>query len=157
MHIYFLRHGDALGGFPDEARPLSDRGRHDLLALGKFLKKAGIRFDVACSSPLLRAQQSAGILLETCGQADLKTNDMLLNETPQEDFDHWLRGLKKTNHLLLVGHAPTMAVRARKLLGMEDPEALALPTSGMACVETPDGRQARLVFFITPATLAGQH
>lgn len=160
MNIYFLRHGEALGGFDDDVRPLSERGRHDIAALAKFLKKSGVRFDAIYSSPLVRACETAEIMLDLCGavaKTGVRTDPALLNEISQEDFDRWLAQLPKSRRLLLVGHAPVLAGRARRLLGITHPEALTLPTGGMVCVEGATPAQARLQFFISPALVSAAH
>jgi hypothetical protein len=51
-------------------------------------------------------------------------------------------------------HAPTLAERVGRLVGLSNPEALKLPKGGLLCVETEDRRSAVLKFFITPKLLA---
>jgi len=158
MKFYFLRHADALDGMDDESRPLSSRGRREAAAIGQFLKKAGVRFDAAYSSPLLRARETAEIILPLCVTGDktkLQTADVLLNETPQVVFDRWFAALK-AEHVLLVGHAPVLADRVRKLLGLKNPEALSLPKCGMACLEIPQPHSASLVWLISPALVGAK-
>lgn len=154
MKFYFLRHANALDGIDDEIRPLSSRGQREAEAIGNFLKKAQIRFDLAYSSPLTRACETARMVLATCrcSESILQTDDALQNETPQDVFDGWLRSFKAKN-ILFVGHAPILAARARKLLTIENSEALALPTGGLVCLETLSGQKAKLIFFISPSIL----
>src|SRR6266540_153796 len=90
MKLYFLRHADALEGADDAARPLSPQGRKEAQEVGRFLKRAGIEFDSAYSSPLVRARQTAEIVLDLCGSAKLDLTAALLNETSDEEFDVWL-------------------------------------------------------------------
>jgi phosphohistidine phosphatase SixA len=84
----------------------------------------------------------------------LETADALRNETPRDDFERWLAHLKTANHVLLVGHAPTLAERAARLLGFSNPDALSLPKAGLICAETFDGRGGRLVLFVSPEWLS---
>ena len=56
-------------------------------------------------------------------------------------------------HVCLVGHAPTLAERVRRLLGVEAPETFKMPKGGLACLETENRRTAALKFFITPKVL----
>lgn len=75
--VYLLRHGETeanvqglfMGGGQDS--PLTEEGQNQVLAAGNALKEAGIHFDFAYASELGRAQQTAGIVLDTCGQSDL--------------------------------------------------------------------------------------
>ena len=158
MKFYFLRHADALGGMDDAVRPLSPRGKKEAHKIGEFLKHAGVHLDAAYSSPLLRAQQTTEIVLKLCKGTDarpLQTVDELLNETPQNDFDHWLALLPETRHCLLVGHAPVLAERVCKLLGLTRLGALQLEKAGLVCLETSNRRDAGLCFYVSPAVLGG--
>ena len=156
MRLYLLRHADALEGANDAGRPLSPKGKKQARAVGLFLKKAGIQFDVACSSPLVRARQSAEIVLATCAprsKTKVTIAEALLNETSDFEFACWLKGLPEVGHLLLVGHAPTLAQRLGALLRAPNAEVVRLPKGGLACLETEDRREVILKFFITPRVL----
>ena len=153
MKLYFLRHAEALDGTDDAGRPLSPHGKKEAREVGRFLKGAGIEFDAAYSSPLVRAKQTAKIVLEVCGSAELEIADALLNETPPGQFEAWLKDLMEAKHALLAGHAPSLAERVRQLLGITNPETLKLPKGGLACLETEDRRAATLKFFVTPKLL----
>ncbi len=120
MKLYFLRHADALSGMDDEARPLSSEGIKEAKLLGQFFKKLGVRFNAAYASPLVRAKETAEIVLSVASQQiRLEMAEALRNETSEKVFEKWLQGLKVFEHLLLVGHAPTLAERAGKLLNLK--------------------------------------
>ena len=157
MRVYFLRHAEALDGFDDDARPLSEHGREQCRLVGRFLKRVGIGIDAAYSSPLVRARQTAELVLALCGKVGpeaLQLVDSLALEATQRQFEGWLRCLPEAKHVLLVGHAPTLAARVRALAGVADEENFRLPKAGLACVETEDGRSGLLKFFVTPKLLA---
>jgi phosphohistidine phosphatase len=156
MRLYFMRHADALDGIDDTARPLSPRGWKQAKEVARFLKTAGIRFDAAYSSPLVRARETAEAVLTICGAVepdDLKLEAALRNEASARQFAGWLRNLPEARHVLLVGHAPSLAEHVRALLSMGDPEALELSKGGLACLETEDGRTAVLKLLLTPKLL----
>jgi phosphohistidine phosphatase len=156
MKLYFLRHADALPGVDDAERPLSTQGRKESKKLGRLLREAGIEFDAAYSSPLVRAKATSELVLATVGSlppGKVQLTDALLNETSPAQFDQWLAGLPPDRHVLLVGHAPTLAERVCHLLGISNSGALKLPKCGLACLETEDGRTAALKFLITPKLL----
>jgi phosphohistidine phosphatase len=156
MKLYFLRHADALPGADDAVRPLSPLGRKQSRKMGRFLRKAGIEFETAFSSPLVRAHQTAGLVLKTLDSLPprkLQITDALLNETSQAQFDQWLNGLPRADRVLLVGHAPTMDERVCQLLGVSRADLLKLPKGALACLETDDCRVASLKFFVTPKLL----
>jgi phosphohistidine phosphatase len=156
MRLYFMRHAEALDGIDDAARPLSARGGRQAKELGRFLKDAGVRLEAAYSSPLVRARETAEAVLKLCGAVSaegLQLTDALLIEASRRDFEAWLRCLPDREHVLVVGHAPTLADRVRVLLGISNPESFRLPKAGVACVETDDRRAGTLRFFITPKAL----
>ena len=153
MKLYFLRHAEAVEGPDDAGRLLSARGKKQAREVGRFLKRAAVEFDAAYSSPLVRAKQTAEIVLETCGLAELEIADALLNETSSAQFEDWLKNLPGAKHVLAVGHAPSLAERVRQLLGIAVPEAFKLPKGGLACLETEDRRAAALKLFVTPRLL----
>jgi len=153
MKLYFLRHADALEGADDDARALSPHGRKEALAVGRFLKRAGIEFDAVYSSPLVRARETAEIVLAVCGSAKVDLTAALLNETSDAKFDEWLKEIPDAKHLCLVGHAPSLAQRVRQLLDIRATEALKLPKGALACLETENRRTAALKFLVTPRLL----
>jgi len=158
MRLYFLRHADALAGADDAARPLSPRGWKQARRLGRFLEEAGVVFEVGYSSPLVRARETAEVVLNCCGAVaagQLHMVDVLANDATQKRFDGWLRGLPELEHVLLVGHEPTLSERVRALLGLENEASLSLPKGALICLETEDQRTASLKFFVTPKLLGG--
>lgn len=114
MDLYLIRHADALalgenGIKDDEERPLSDKGEQQSKAMGKFFKGHGIAFDRVVCSPLVRARQTAEIMLKASGQAiELAFSDGL---TPNARPKKLARYLMKTGgeKVALVGHLPHMA------------------------------------------------
>jgi len=153
MKLYFLRHADALEGTDDAARPLSRHGKKEALEVGRFLKRARIEFDAAYSSPLVRAKETAEIVLDACGPTKLELTAALLNETSEVKFDEWLKGISDAKHVCLVGHAPSLEQRVRQLLGITATDALKLPKGALACLETENRRTAALKFLVTPKLL----
>jgi phosphohistidine phosphatase len=156
MRLYFLRHAEAVDGMDDAARALSARGREQSREVARLRAGGTIAFDAAYSSPLVRARQTAEIVLGVCGTLNpdrLEIVDALLNETNARQFEGWLRGLPDAKHVLLVGHSPSLGARVRSLIGVNDETGLDLPKGGLACVKTADGRQGELKFFVTPRIL----
>lgn len=156
MRLYFLRHADALDGDDDAMRPLSPKGKDQCRRLGQWLQRAEIDWNAAFSSPLLRAQQTATLVLQAADSrlaGQFKEASALLNETSGTAFSRWLRGLLQYESVLLVGHAPTLAERVRELLSVKSEGALSLPKAGLACVETDDGRDGALKLYLTPKVL----
>ncbi|TAN09205.1 MAG: 2,3-bisphosphoglycerate-dependent phosphoglycerate mutase [Rhizobiaceae bacterium] len=71
---------------------LTEKGRAEAKAAGERLKALGLKFDIAYTSALSRAQKTCDIILEELGQAGLETvRDQALNERDYGD----LSGLNK--------------------------------------------------------------
>lgn len=71
---------------------LTDKGISEARAAGRKLKAQGIRFDVAFTSALVRAQHSLDLMLEEMGQKSTPVfKDQALNERDYGD----LSGLNK--------------------------------------------------------------
>ena len=157
MRLYFLRHAAALDGPDDALRPLSPEGRLQARKLARFLKRSGIRFDLAFTSPLVRARQTMDLVLPITNAAQpLKPQiaSALLNETSAAQFANWLARLPRTaDHVLMVGHEPTLSERVRWMLGLLNEEALELRKGAIACIRTEDLRSGSLKFLITPKIL----
>lgn len=103
--LVLLRHGSSLsnedqsfGGWHDV--PLSERGVEQARVAGRSLKSAGVRFDLACTSVLMRASSTLMHCLDALGQRSIPTiSDWRLNER------HYgrLQGMKKTEAAKLYG------------------------------------------------------
>jgi 2,3-bisphosphoglycerate-dependent phosphoglycerate mutase len=71
---------------------LTDLGREEARTGGEKLKARGLKFDIAFTSALVRAQETCEIILDVVGQSKLKTiRDQALNERDYGD----LSGLNK--------------------------------------------------------------
>ena len=156
MRLYFMRHAHALDGDDDAARPLSPRGREQSEAIAEFLANAGVKLEGAFTSPLVRAHQTAEIVLREMGVAGdvkLQTAKALLNETSEAQWNRWLHSLPERGHVLLVGHAPILAARVRALVTIAHPATFEMPKGAVASVETDDRHSGRLKYFVTPKSL----
>ncbi len=71
---------------------LSEQGLAEAKAAGEKLRARGMKFDIAFTSALIRAQRTCQFILDATGQSDLRTiRDQALNERDYGD----LNGLNK--------------------------------------------------------------
>ena len=161
MKLYFLRHAAALDGDDDALRPLSPTGRRQARKLARTLRRADITFDLAFTSPLVRARETLEQVLAITNETQpVNAQEVagLLNETSADAFADWLLKLPPSaGHVLLVGHEPSLSARVRRLLGVTRPEALELAKGALACVKTTDRRTGALKFLLTPKSLGLGH
>jgi len=156
MKLFFLRHAEAAPGWDDAARELTSRGHDQCRALGGFLQQAGVGFDTAYTSPLVRARQTAEEILQHTGAeptCQLQVTDKLLNSASASEFAAWLRCLPDARSILLVGHNPSLSEHVQRLLTMEEPATLDLSKAGLVCVRTSDAQTGTLKYYLTSRLL----
>jgi phosphohistidine phosphatase len=136
MHIYLLRHGDAINGssFHDSERPLSDLGNRQAAIAGKYLKQFPSFIELILASPLKRAQETAALVQVHTGCPKIETTEYLVNGT---DHRQLLNQLSNSNAVmaLLVGHIPHLEDTITLLTGIEDPMEIEMKKCSLACVE----------------------
>jgi phosphohistidine phosphatase SixA len=154
MKLYFLRHAEAADGMSDAVRPLTKHGEDQACAVGTFLSTSDVVFDAAFTSPLVRAVETAEIVLAiTQGKKHVLTlqrTDMLLNEAPGKTFEEWLGKLKKDVRVLLVGHNPSMTEHVNRLLGVKNATPVNLSKGALALVEWEPGKPGELKLLMSP-------
>ena len=114
MNLYIVRHGDALNGRDDSARPLSEHGRQEISALANALN-GRVRVSEILHSGKTRAEQTATILHQTAfANASLSVRAGL---TPNDDPSGLANDLLSwPNDLMLVSHLPFVSCLASSLI-----------------------------------------
>ena len=111
--LWLLRHAEAADGFPDDERPLTERGIRQADAAGLALLHLRTKIDTCLSSPKLRALQTAQRACEPLGVE--VTIDPRLSGEPF-DVHELTAGLGDT---LLVGHDPSFSLTLHDLTGVQ--------------------------------------
>jgi phosphohistidine phosphatase len=158
MELYLIRHADALPLgeqeiTEDDHRPLSELGEQQAAALGRFVAKRGIKFDLVVTSPLIRAQRTAEILLKAAEFGDVEVVDSsALN--PKARSKKLSRYLLRSNaeRVALVGHLPHLADFAAWVIGGKKAE-VEFAKAGIAhvsCGDSPIKGNGVLHWLVTP-------
>ena len=120
VELCLLRHahaGDPLEWTgPDEARPLSSRGRKQAERLGRLLAEIGFAPTVILSSPKRRALETAQIVASALDQP-VRTDQELGVGPDLADVERLLREQGNPRRPLLVGHDPEFSEIASGLVG----------------------------------------
>lgn len=115
-----MRHSDAVqpgAGVPDNYRFLTPRGRTKCRAVGRLLREAGVTFDAVCTSPLVRAVQTAELIADAVDYlGPVESNTVFAPGTMPNVTCKEL--LQRGQSVLLVGHEPTMSAIGAFLVGM---------------------------------------
>lgn len=157
LRIFLVRHGDADAEIPeglgDEARALTAKARHAAYAHFSQLADRMEKVDLILTSPLVRAVQTAQLLsLAQKHDGPLRAHRSLLPDMPVGAIETVLSD-HAGEHLVLVGHQPSMGAMAAHLLGLQTFPRQVNPGTVIA-IEKPDsdpGAMAKLLFFAAPA------
>ena len=158
MDLYLIRHAEALaigerGITNDEERPLSENGETEAQAAAKALQARGIVLDRLYTSPLVRARQTAEIMLHAWAKPELilETCDALVPGSKARKLSKYL--LKQGGDKIgLIGHNPHLQEFAAWLLGNKKMQ-MELAKAGIAhvtCGDLPGKGQGVLQWLVTP-------
>jgi phosphohistidine phosphatase len=122
VELLLVRHADAGDPAaypgPDDARPISAKGRRQAERLGAFLVDHGIRPDVILSSPKARAEQTARILAEALGMS-VVLDERLASGFGTAELLELLAAHGDPRRPMLVGHDPDFSDLASTLCGTD--------------------------------------
>lgn len=142
MELFLLRHGLAVergtSGFADDnARPLTPKGRRQLIKIVQAMKKMELSFDRIFTSPLPRAEQTAEIV---AGKLKMKKRLLIAAELrPGGDAKRLIRQIaaakRMPKSILLVGHEPDLSELISLLVTGTIEAGFALKKCGLAKLE----------------------
>lgn len=132
-HLVLMRHAKAEAwGDDDHARPLTDRGRSDAAAAGRWLAESGFVADRALVSSAVRTLQTWDLVSEGADWSLVPVvEDGLFTASPESALDLLRETPSETVSIVVVGHNPTIAYLAQLLDdGNGDAEASAAMVGG---------------------------
>lgn len=157
MNCYLVRHAIAedlpAGSARDDAgRALTARGRSRMRIAARGLLALGVRPQRVLSSPLLRARETAAILVEEVGAEQALWPAL----APGGDAAQVERGLPVLESLMLVGHQPDLGALAAYWLGGAQVPQLVFRKGACACLSfdaKPAAAAGRLEWLLQPRQL----
>lgn len=159
--LLIMRHGEALSGFPDDQRRLSDNGCREASTMGAWLSA---REDLeltrlrVVASPYTRAQQTAALVVEALpGVVDIDTLDIITPDDAPEAVVEWLLGEADDVPLLVVSHMPLVAALTGLLVEGRSDCGVGFATAAIAELtgEVRAGGCLSLKRLTTPAEVEG--
>jgi phosphohistidine phosphatase len=160
MDIYFLRHAPAMqrgiAEFPNDDRPLTEEGIQKMKKGARGLRTLLPHVDVVCSSPLVRALDTAKIAAEALNHpASVAVCPQLLPEAAFPDFLALMKEHAGLDSVLVVGHEPNMGRTISSLLGSSR-VMLDLKKGGLCTIRidgAPGAGAGTLLYHLTPKQL----
>jgi phosphohistidine phosphatase len=156
MHLFLMRHGDALPvADTDASRPLSSLGERQSVLVGTAMKHLGISVDILLCSPLERARQTAGKIQEIIPVQKFILTDHL---TPASDHRNIFNELQsfQSESIMCVGHEPHLSIMVSMLISGSRNARIAIVKASLACLEVSrpvlPGRGV-MKWLITPETI----
>jgi len=136
MVLYFLRHGDAVrhSSLHDSERPLSDVGRIQAHAAGRFFASNGMTVNILLTSPLIRARETGDVIGTYVSPSRREVTDLLINGTNPRQLFGFLDNLDCAS-VLLVGHEPFISDTLSLLISGSTAANLFIGTCSFAAVE----------------------
>lgn len=134
MKIVLVRHGDAEPGIDDSTRRLTEEGKDEARRAGRVLAALKASPDFVVASPLVRAQQTAKLILDGMGISSRIIEERAL--VPEGDPIAAIRALCSIagddDTVIAVSHLPLVGLAASAALGSA---ALRFSTGSFACIE----------------------
>lgn len=161
MDCVLLRHGIALERAEwegsDGDRPLTERGAKRVAQVAAGLSRLDVQPTHVFSSPLIRAIETAKIVLGSLRVCSaMQVVDELLPDAPPHRLLSILRKLSPESCVLCVGHEPQLGMTASVLLSGRGSASFPLKKAGACLIELPSpARPSRgvLRWWLTPGQL----
>ena len=125
--LFLLRHAKAENAAPgssDINRALDERGKKQAQAIGAFIKKQNLTFELVLCSPAVRARETAELVLSTAEvTANVRYDQRIYEAGPRQLLDVISEVDANQIAVLLVGHNPGLEELLRSLTGKAEPMA----------------------------------
>ncbi len=155
MKLYLVQHAEALSKAEDSERPLSKKGRANIVKVAAYIAdQAGISPEIICHSGKVRAEQTAAVLAEYLHPPKgVRAAEGL---EPAADPMIWNKKIATmTSDILLVGHLPHLARLAAALLsGDSNRPVVAFQNAGVVCLCKDETDGWLVTWMITPDLIA---
>lgn len=154
MKLFFLRHGEAEYKAPtDFERELTDGGVDTAKAVGLFCRKAKIPFSAVYSSPLVRAKQTATLVLNEIPKVQMEETEFLTPDSDPKNLFGLLKSFTAESRILLVTHEPFASACISTLISGNESARIIMKPCSFACVEidgVPSRGNGKLLWLMNP-------
>ncbi len=154
MELYLVQHGEAVSKQVDPSRPLTGRGRAEVLRVARTAHAAGIRVAAVYHSGKLRAQQTAEIVGT---ELQVEQAPAVLAGLSPNDDPHLVGGVLDSLSFpaLLVGHLPHLSRLCSLIIaGDPDLQILQFRMGGIVALASDDSGAWGVSWMLTPDIVA---
>ena len=158
--IYIVRHAiaeDVSHSGRDEDRALTAEGRKKMKRAARGLATIGVAPAMLLASPLVRAQQTAEIIVEALPQLQIETCELLAPAVDERPLTKLLNGAHAGRDVMLVGHEPDLGeLLSFWLTGSRGGVETRFKKGAVACIASgtlPPPGKAVLEWFMTASQL----
>lgn len=160
VSLYLVRHAIAFerdsDKWPDDGkRPLTHKGIARMREVVDGLVELNVELDLVVTSPLVRAKQTADVMLAGLPDApDLVVSEAMSPNGSPAAVAELLAHHTKLKSIALVGHEPSLGELGAWLIGAKNP--LPFKKGGVACIEMPTlpvVGPGQLIWLATPRML----
>lgn len=138
MKLYLVQHGEAKSKTEDPRRPLTERGREDVVRVAAFAARAGVQVRQIRHSGRRRAEETASILAEHLSPTEGVI--AIPGLAPKDDVRPMAETLQdETQPVMLIGHLPFLDRLASLLVtGDADRSIVRFQKGGIVCLVRED-------------------
>ncbi|HMB54543.1 MAG TPA: histidine phosphatase family protein [Thermoanaerobaculia bacterium] len=141
----------------DAARPLSAKGKRRFKAGARGIVRLTGRIDQVVSSPLVRARETAALLVAACAKTPQRAEtDALVPGAHPRELADWLQSEGRPGTVAVVGHEPNLSHLVSWLAASSRRSFVRLKKGSAVLLELPAGPEAGtavLAWALTPAQL----
>ena len=163
MQLLVIRHAIAedrdafaASGRDDSERPLTESGRDKMRRVARGLRELVPRIDLLASSPYVRAMQTAELVGEAYGIAEVRKVDALVPEAELPLFVSWVQRRSTAKVVAIVGHEPHLGELVTWLMSGLPESRVEMKKGGAALLEfegQPGPGVGLLKWLMTPGQL----
>jgi phosphohistidine phosphatase len=149
MKLYLIQHGEAKSKAEDPQRPLTERGREDVVRVAAFAAGAGLQVGQIRHSGKRRAEETASLLADYLSPTEGVV--AVSGLAPRDDVSPVAEALQgETQPVMLVGHLPFLDRLASLLVaGVAECSVVRFRMGGIVCLVREDGNWA-VGWMVTP-------
>jgi phosphohistidine phosphatase len=161
MNLYLIRHGlaeERSASGQDDERPLTEAGKKKTHQVAMRLLNVSLQFDLILTSPLVRARQTADILMQVGLGKQIADAQFLAPGGAIADWLDWFQSWEHPDDacLAVVGHEPDLSSWAEILLWGDSRGVITLKKAGVIGIELPEQSSPvgnSSLFWLTPPRL----